>query len=545
MPIPLQQFEQYIDEVILKRGLSYFKRGFVMQPEERSPCLYEATVKGTEDYTVRLRLKNETITEFSCNCPYDFGPVCKHIAAVIFYMQQEELGLKSGQTQHKDAMPRTGEKANKKPKRKTAAFAHLNENESKSFYARKVKAILKTAAGRHGFIDWQRVQFVGKAVGALLETAQRQMKVGNYQSAFFISCAVLEEMTKAMEFADDSNGYVGGNIDVALDLMADIATAEISEELRKKLFAYTVASFEREIFSGWNWHLGMLEIASLVLSTENEAEKVLALLDQVKRKEIGYEFQQAQTLKFQILRKTKGEKEAERFLDQNLSNPSLRTEAIQNAIKKRDYGKAISIAKDGIKQDAKDRPGLAMGWYDWLLKVALKQKDKGKVIEYARLLFVDSIREKQPYYEMLKAHVNKEDWGGFVEGLISDIKKKNSWLNFNVIANIYVSEELWEKLLVLLKQGFATGVILPDFLRHYEKHLSKNYANELAGLYEQGINRLLEKHTGRNHYKNACRFIRRMVKLGANEKANRLIEELRSRYPQRRALLEELDHVYI
>jgi len=36
MQIPLEQFEQYIDETILKRGLSYFKKGRVSQVEEIS-----------------------------------------------------------------------------------------------------------------------------------------------------------------------------------------------------------------------------------------------------------------------------------------------------------------------------------------------------------------------------------------------------------------------------------------------------------------------------------------------------------------------------
>jgi hypothetical protein len=40
--IPLQQFEQYVDETILQRGLTYFKKGYVKQPEEITPGLYEA-----------------------------------------------------------------------------------------------------------------------------------------------------------------------------------------------------------------------------------------------------------------------------------------------------------------------------------------------------------------------------------------------------------------------------------------------------------------------------------------------------------------------
>jgi hypothetical protein len=34
MNIPLNQFEQIIDEVILKRGLDYFRKELVEEPEE-------------------------------------------------------------------------------------------------------------------------------------------------------------------------------------------------------------------------------------------------------------------------------------------------------------------------------------------------------------------------------------------------------------------------------------------------------------------------------------------------------------------------------
>jgi hypothetical protein len=40
MEIPLKQFEQYIDEVILKRGLTYFKNGHVGEPEEITHSKY-------------------------------------------------------------------------------------------------------------------------------------------------------------------------------------------------------------------------------------------------------------------------------------------------------------------------------------------------------------------------------------------------------------------------------------------------------------------------------------------------------------------------
>lgn len=571
MQFPLQQFEQYIDEIILQRGFSYFRKGYVNPPEEISPGLYEAIVEGTEYYTVRLKLKNGTITEYACDCPYDFGPVCKHVAAVIFYLQQEELEL-----QQKSPSQR---KTNKKSKRKTvtqqvdelitslshdelkqfvkeqavndtsfrrvllSTFAHLNKNESKAFYTQQVSAILKTAAGRDGFIDWQAVRYVGKAVSDLLETAQKHFNNRNYQSTLFIASAVLEEMTEALQFADDSSADIGSNIDIAYDLLADVASAELPEEIRKQLFDYTLTAYKKNIFSDWDWHLGMLEIAAMALSNGNEAEKVMALLDQVERKEFDFDFRQAQTIKLQTLKKIKGEKEAEKFMEQNLSNPSFRTEAIQKAMSKKDYEKAVSIAKDGVTHDGKDKPGLVMDWYDWLLKIALKQKDTKKIIEYARLIFVDSIRGKQPYYDILKTHVQKDSWNSFVEELVNDIKKKNRWLDFDVIANIYINEESWEKLLTILKQEFTKGSISLDYVKQYEKYLAKKYGEELVNLYEQGITILMQRNTGRSHYKNACRYIRRMIKLGAREKAANLIDKLRKLYPRRRALMDELENI--
>src|SRR5690554_472155 len=109
MQIPLDEFEQIIDDVILKRGLSYFNNGSVLNFLEISTEEYEAVVSGSEEYTVALKISNNTITEHYCDCPYDYGPVCKHIAAAIFYLMQEELQLN-------EAKP-------KKPRKKTTSVS--------------------------------------------------------------------------------------------------------------------------------------------------------------------------------------------------------------------------------------------------------------------------------------------------------------------------------------------------------------------------------------------------------------------------------------
>lgn len=566
MQIPLNQFEQYIDGTILKRGLQYFKKGHVHEPEEIGPGEYETIVEGTEDYTVQLTIKNGIITEHVCDCPYDMGPVCKHVAAVLFYLQQDKLEL------NKKTKRAKTDQTTKPAKRKTVAqqvdellekathdelkqfvrekasanvpfrnlflssFAQHNSDESKELYVKQVKSILKTATDRHGFIDWSASRLVGIAVDNLLETAQKQINNRNYKSAVFICTAVMEQMTEALQYSDDSNGDIGGCVDAAYEMLYTIAQEQSSEEIRKLIIEYCFTSFDKQIYSGWDWHIGVLRLAALLLKTEEETERIFKQIDKAQRSD--YEREEAQSIKYDILLKTKGETAAETYLEQNITNSNLRREAIQKALRNKNYEKAVSLAKDGVNYDLKDKPGLAKEWYDWLLKIAQAQNDSERIIEYARLLFIDNFRNEQDYYQILKQHVKHDSWKAFIEAVIQDITTKKQWLDTGLIASIFIKEEWWDRLLELVKKTPNLNTI-----DHYEKYLSKNYSNEIVELYSIGIMKYMKNSMGRDHYQNACRYIRKIIKLGARDKANEIISYLRNEYPKRKALMEELNKV--
>jgi len=566
MQIPLNQFEQYIDDTILNRGLQYFKKGRVHEPEEISPGEYEAVVEGTEDYTVQLTLKNGIIEEHVCDCPYDMGPVCKHIAAVLFYLQQDELELdkktkttkpthavnppkrKSVAQQVDELLEKASHdelkqfikyKAAQNPSFRNlflSSFAQHNSDESKELYVKQVKSILKTASDRHGFIDWSASRLVSNAVDNLLESAQKQINNRNYKSAVFICTAVMEQMTEALQYSDDSNGDIGGSVDAAFEMLYAISQEQLSEEIRKLILDYCFTSFDKQLYSGWDWHMGVLRLAALLLKTHDDTERIFNCIDKAQRSD--YEREAAQRLKYDILLKTNGEIAAENYLEQNITNSNFRREAIQKELNKKNFDKAISLARDGIKNDLKDKPGLAKEWYDWLLKIAQAQNDAERIIEYARLLFIDNFRNEQDYYKILKQHVKPENWTDFVEAVIQDIITKKRWFDTGFIAGIFIKEEWWDRLLELVKKSPGLNTI-----DQYEKYLSKQYTSEIVELYATGILNYMKNNMGRDHYKNACRYIRKIIKLGSRDKANEIISYLRTEYPQRRALMEELQKV--
>ena len=269
--------------------------------------------------------------------------------------------------------------------------------------------------------------------------------------------------------------------------------------------------------------------------TKEEFNRIFALIEEFDSE---YEQEHAKTIKYDLLVKVKGEAEADKYLEQHLDNYDLRSKAIQKAIDRMDYNKAIQLAHDGIKQDKTTRPGYVADWYNWLIIIAQEQNDVNKVIEYARLLFLSDGTSKEELYQILKQNVAPEKWSTFVESLAKEVLQKHKGYFSETLAGIYIKENWWERLLNLLQKHPYLR-----FVEYYEKYLVKDYSNQLAELYAKGIIDLLDNNIGRSHYKTACKYLRRMIKMGERNKANEVIELFRKKYSNRPALLEELSKV--
>lgn len=470
MEIPLSHFEEYIDEPILKRGLSYFKKGFVHEPEEIRPGDYEAVVEGSEEYTVKLSIRNRVITEHSCDCPYDMSPVCKHVAAVIFYLEQEELGLT--QSKKKGSSKKAKPSSSKPTKRKTiaqqvddllgkvthdeltlfvrehaaknaqfrdlllASFAQYNPNESKALYAKQVKTLIKVARGKYGFLDSSGAEYVSNELSSMLGLANHYIRKGNHKSAFFICTAIMDELISALEYADDMDGNLTETIYDAFDTLATIAQEDPPEEVRKLILKYCLTSFSKRSFSGWDWHLNFLRLAAYTLSTDSEMEELFKRIAAIP-KSSEYEVKKAQEIQYDVLLKRKGESVAQRYLEQNIYNPSFRAQAIQDALDQKDYEKATALANDGIEQDS-GYPGLVTNWYEWLLKIAESQKDTERIILYARHLLLESHNPKRDYYQILQATVPPEEWTDFVEAIVQETMERKPYYRTDLVASIFI-----------------------------------------------------------------------------------------------------------
>ncbi|TNE81476.1 MAG: hypothetical protein EP332_03545 [Bacteroidetes bacterium] len=574
MQIPIKQFEEYVDENILSRGLAYFTKGKVEELEELSSGVFEAKIAGTETYDVRFKIKNDILLEHNCSCPYDLGILCKHEVALIFYLLQDLLHLESQPNPKKSKTPKT-----KTTKKKTVSeelaellksiphqdltnyvhaysmrnstfrrefmtsFAAQNANESVALYAKQIKAVLNSAGKRKGFIDWYQVGKVGKFAFDLMQKAETHFSSGNYQSALFIACAILDELTKAIEYSDDSRGDLGTPIRMSLELMQKFIAPEVPQSIKSQLYTYSLSAFDTKRFDGWDWHMGMLSIAAELFQNEEEAKSLIERMDKVANEDdYEYHVEEAARLKLIILFKIKPEAEIDEFIESNLKFNEIREAAISRALLKKKYTLAIALAQEGIELDKKDKPGLVQDWYRCLLNIAQQQNDKEKIVEYAKWLCLNANKGNLSCYNLLKSEIETKNWPNYRQALLHDILQKSAWQINHLPADIYIQEESWDELLKFIQDLAQNDQLTLYGLERYEPYLSTKFAKELALLYEDGIRELLQ-YTGRSYYKNAARYLRRIKKLGEHELAEALIAEFKTQYKMRTALLEELSKV--
>lgn len=574
MNIPLSSFEHHIEEVILKRGLAYFKKGHIEAFEELSPGEFECVVVGTEAYTVRLRLEQGNVVDYVCSCPYDLGAVCKHIAASIFYLLQGELGLTVDSTSNnrRIGQSKSTDKESKKSSKKTTAekigtvldkFSHDDlkqyvleillkrrdlrevflakfgfevDAESKARYAKQIKAILRSAMGRSRFIDWRHIGEVGTKLNEMILVAHQHLENRNYQSVVFLCTALLEELTKALEFSDDSSGDIGFAIESAYTLLSQVADCELQAGAREKLFEYCLETYQKGIFSGWDWHNGILFIAAQLISSEKEGKRILGLLNLKNSHESDFQDSEARKIELRIIQKIDGAEAAIRYMEAHVKIPDFRRELIKISLADKDFERAVELANDGISTDSKRYPGLVSEWRENLLDIAILQEDRSQIVKRARLLFTENFRHTRNYYDIMKANLPESDWKGFVEELILDLVKSPN--RTGILVGIYIQEQWWDRLLGLLEKNPSLPLI-----EDLEKYLRTDYADELIRLYEKCIYEFIERAMNRTQYQEGCRYFRRMIKLGGRETVKKMLEEIRIRFPKRKALMEELTKV--
>ena len=229
----LDRFEEEINDRILERGCEYHLEGRVTPTQSTGDdCVF--TVEGSDTYQVRLSIQGNDVKDYECDCPYDMGPVCKHVAASLYYLR--------ALSRQKSAKKKNGGK------------------KSNPYEQRILSAI--EFAGYKGYIDWRSARELVETANEMLADAESAFDCGNYRQCMDIAIPVMTHMRRALDYADDSNGDIGDPIRMAFDLLMSIACSEdLDSQTRIELRKFCFDAFTNNTFGMYDCHLGMMEIA--------------------------------------------------------------------------------------------------------------------------------------------------------------------------------------------------------------------------------------------------------------------------------------------
>jgi hypothetical protein len=573
MKIPLDQFEQHFPESILKRGLDYFRKGKVVEVEETSPGIYTGIVEGTSSYEVRLEVQKGAISAARCNCPYTDGVLCKHMAALVFYLQQDVLDIPPMRKRRGDKPTATskttstkgGKKARSRKDKQGAiedmckqaskedlvqfikslsatnksfaiifrqAFAHLDEDRSIRDYAADMRALLKAAIGS-GAYNWRNSKKAGDAAKAFLYDAEKHFAQGNLKTTAMICFGSLEELTKAIQYVDDSNADIGGNINLAIDLLYRIIEAKPQQEVIDLMKEYALSAYKKKTYEDWDWHLDMINI---VACFEKEPEKANALIRLIETE--GYsEFssERIAMIIFRILMKSGQEKAAAEYRKSNTHIGYLRRMSVQMALEKSDYKEAIRLLDEGYSHDLAKYPGRASQWEKMKLNV-YDQWEKGKeVLSLSRSIFMKEHFFDAVCYTMMKKWCLPSKWPAFAGKLIAEQNEKSPKDYYGKTRQIYVQESMWEELLhSVIKEAIVWHI------EEFDQHLAERFPDAWNKYIKIVLTNEAQLADTRKKYEAIFRHLVRLMKSGREELAQELAADFKKTYGHRPAMLDVL-----
>lgn len=554
--LPFPDFEAHIDARILQRGLDYFHNGTV-QDISASGHTWRATVSGTEDYRVKLTLQNERVTEWDCTCPYEGGPICKHVVALLFALQEmeETTGLRQaakspGQTSVEDVIKTLSAKQlreallyscdNYPQLRAELLIRYAPADKGTKALPSLIRQALRKAGAGYGYIPWENMRPLVHTLSTFIGRAQNDLDNGHYRQAADTALALIETLVPALEEIDDSDGHLGGSLEQAFDILQQLLTPALPHPLAQELLAYFLNAFKQGLGAGFDFQWRWLELAVDLVQTKDEEQQLLSVLDRIKPSSEAdwygeFEAEQVLEIKLALFRKTRTPQEVARLLEDNLHLSSIRLAAVEEAYKAKDWDRVKRLCRDGIRQaQEKHLPGLAVQWQEWLLKVAHAEKDKPAQIAAAEFLLQHNHHLLDAYH-LLKSLVSPIEWPERRARYLATMKRNYAE---HAIMQILMEEGKAEELEALIEERSSL-----DFLLSYEKPLLKDFADIIRRQFPPLVFSSLEQVSGRAHYQRVASFLKRLKKQLGKDVVAPVAADLRARYKTRRALLEELEGV--
>lgn len=537
---------------ILERGYNYYCDDAVENMEIASDSI-RADVIGTEEYEVEIALREGKVADMYCSCPYaEDGNHCKHMAAVLYQWSEEVQDAEDSQ----GASPKTisAEKLVqeadidmvrsylasllKEDEKLLLRFQgmvhkHTTEKDVKR-YIRQIDRITDRYLGRDGFISYYEADgFISELNEILYTDVRRMVDDGDHMSAFKLMNHIFTILGDvAMDDSAGGTGMLAGEI----------------EQYWREILERAGMDEKRQMFGWFTEHLDgsfidYLEeyIEEIIMDEFQEKEfrepKLQFIEDMMERSSSqsdswssSYHMGKWATRYLEMLEKQKDSGILiEDFCRKHWRNSKVRQYYIGLCRKKREYGQALEALDESMALD-KEYRGLVAEYSNQKKEIFLLQGDKEAYRKQLWKLVLEDDPGKLQIYRELKKQYTPEEWEKKREEVFEKLP------GYVRPDKLYKEEKLYDRLLglVMVSQGL-------NMLQQYENVLKGEYPEQLLQKYRVEVNKMAVYTGDRGKYRQLAALLCQMKKIkGGSAVVEGIMTEWRSRYRNRRAMMEEL-----
>ena len=506
-----KNFKNIIDSQILSRWRDIFRCGSLWEFHSSWDGHYSATIYGqTDDYYVSCRVDQKwKITRFWCDCPYNWGPYCKHQAAFLLYLEEN-----------------VSQKIEPKDTSNTKKYSKLWKRNIQAYINKAVRS-----ASSYGYVPWNRAHEVLDGVYEVLGHVDESIKKWDLVSAVNFLSWGIQGMILALDDIDDSSWEYSGVISCeCIETYIPKILSHASKQESEKLSNIFALLIQDTSIAGWSFEEEILIALTPYIKNIDLAQELKEFFDSKSSQDMFgiyhglmiYKLFQSVGVWDELLQKLQQEYQ---------EDVELQIYLAEEYICYKDYSKAEEILLcllDTMQHDLRRKK-----IFEMLLDIASSLQDTAKIQKYRKeiLLLEPTLRNYKAYKVFMQQDFDKIS-------LLDDIYAQASWQYAEIYLKICKFEKEDERIYQFIKRypytSYAAVVI--DILNEYDP-------NFLCQLYFEEIERELEYTGGRKSYRDCTYKLRKLFDIREDE----TVDFLRScimKYSNRRAMREEFEEEF-
>ena len=551
-------FEKLFDEKILKRGYNYYLEDAV-HDVTRNGNHYEGLVYGTEIYEVQIEIDdNGNVEDMSCDCPYAEENNCKHMVALLYYLENDGKVESKKAIRNTDNYDKILDKISENEIKEfvlekiyenfdfqnefRSHFVQYFEKTPKKVYEKRIAQSIYQAIGRKGFIEYNETYKFSNAMYDYIQEANNLIKHNEYQAPFWIASLILEELPDLP--IDDSDGTTSYVESECVEVIEKILEKCKNDSVIKEIFNWIIESIKNDTLGDYSDGIEkVLDEHFIEDKFVNERLKIIdekiQELEQQEDHYSEYKLEELIKTKIALLYQLGMDKEAIKTIKENIYYVPIRRMLIDIERKNENIDKVEKLLKEGMKIALKrGHYGTVTYYIEELLSIYKEHNQKEKYKNLVEETLFKYSRGSFKYYKKLKDLYTEEQWKNMRDNIIKILQSDGEGYHRDDLRQIYIEEQYYEKL-----YHSVMSTPLFEIVVKYEKYLKKDFEKQLLEEYQKIVNEKA-RFTGKRNYEDVRKILQHMKTLKNSKKlVEKMVEEYKIKYANRRLMLEELNKI--